>query len=168
MKAKNMNSSAENLAQAKPSVPAITGRNAWSLEATLGQIGKGGPPDKTGPGSNWMSHGGYSLKRKYLSGELNRSTRPGRAARALEIGFARHCGYNSLAECPVTLQLKIQIAVANRLFLSVFEVQPDSKIGARDAIAAENTLNRILTELGTKHPEKTIDLHDYLEAQGDE
>ncbi len=165
MKTKKAKSDAENSAEDKTSVPAIRSRNAWSLESALGQIGKDAPLSKNRIGNNLTSHGGYRLKKQYLSGSLNRSTRAGRAARALELALAQHCGYNSLAECPVTLQLKIQLAVANRLFLSVFDVQPDSKIGAKDGFGAENTLNRILTELGTKPPEKTIDLHEYLDRK---
>jgi hypothetical protein len=149
-------------------VPAETPGAGWDLEAALRQMGSDHPQDTSGIGGHLINHGAYRLKREYYSGTLSRCTRPGRAAKAMEIALARQCGYNNMPECPVTLQLKIQLAVANRLFLSAFDVKPDSKTGARDALTAENTLNRILTELGIKHPEKTIDLHEYLESQGAE
>lgn len=112
-----------------------------------------------------VMHGAYRATRDYYAGAMDSRTREAKASRKLEDALAKHCGYDSLDACPVTLALKIQLAVASRLFLSLYSPHPSSKTGRREAQGAENTLNRILSELGLEKPEKKVDLQDYLAAR---
>ena len=110
---------------------------------------------RTNPTS--IRSGTYALVRAYYLDGLSRRSRMGRAVARLEERFARHLGYKHLGEAPITARLKVQLAIGNLLFLANYEPPPDSTDGLRAVGTAQNTLNRILTELGLKQVERPVD-----------
>ena len=66
----------------------------------------------------------------------------------------------------MTLRWKIRLAIGNRLFLMTYLPSPANKTGCRDLRSAENTLNRILSELGLERKAKPVlDLKVYLKER---
>jgi hypothetical protein len=64
------------------------------------------------------------------------------------------------------MRLKVQLAVGNLLLMATFQPAPDSKTGLRDVATAQNTLNRILTELGLEKKSRPVEtLAEYLEGK---
>jgi len=116
-----------------------------------------------------ITTGSYALVRAYYNDGISRRTREGQALSRLEREFAEHLGYRNLGEIPITMRLKVQLAVGNLLLMATFQPAPDSKTGLRDVATAQNTLNRILTELGLeKKKPPALTLQDYLAAKAAE
>ncbi len=90
----------------------------------------------------------------YYRGTLDSRTGWGRLARELQGKYARHCGHDDFESCPITLQDKIRLLIGNWIFLMSFMPEPGSKTGGRELRSSENTVNRILSELGLRSPEK--------------
>jgi len=111
---------------------------------------------KGGTGRHLITHGANSLVRAYYAGNIDRRTSLGIQIADWETAYACHMGYDDLASCPIVLQEKIRLAVGNRLFQMLWAPSPDGKSGARDLRSSENTLNRILTELGLEPAQKNV------------
>jgi hypothetical protein len=135
-----------------------------------GRVSKSKLPFKTGcrTRTDMMAHGAYSLTRKYYAGLIDRRYRLGKSITEWETELARHVGFERLYEAPITVQMKIRLAVGNMLFLMTFEPGPLNVAGGREIRASENTLNRIMTELGLKRPEKPLDLEAYIASKEDQ
>jgi hypothetical protein len=109
-----------------------------------------------------ITDGAHAARRCYLAGQISMRTKEGLAIRHLENEFARLRGHKCLDDVPVTARLKIQLAIGNLLFLSMYQPDPACKIGLVNFHTAQNTLNRILTELGLNLPKAEKDLNQYL------
>ena len=118
---------------------------------------------KGGTGRHLVTHGANSLVRAYYAGDIDRRTTLGILIASWETAYASHKGYDDLACCPIVLQEKIRLAIGNRLFQMLWAPSPDGKSGARDLRSSENTLNRILTELGLEPAQKdAVTLEHYV------
>lgn len=125
-------------------------------------------PEKSGRRARpfQVTHGAYRLVRSFYAGTLDMRGGLAKLSQDLRTGYARHCGYDAFNDCPITLQTKITLVVGNQLFLMTFLPEPGSKTGGRDIRASENTLNRILNELGLKRTERLIPaLDDVIEIE---
>ena len=130
---------------------------------TLNAVLKNG---KQGPGRHLVTHGANSLVRAYYGGFVDRRTTLGIQIAEWENAYASHKGYDDLASCPIVLQEKIRLAIGNRLFQMLWSPSPDGKSGARDLRSSENTLNRILTELGLEPEQKdALTLEHYVDTK---
>jgi hypothetical protein len=113
-----------------------------------------------------ITTGSYALVRAYYNDGISRRTREGQAISRLEREFAEHLGCRNLSELAITTRLKVQLAVGNLLLMATFQPAPDSKTGLRDVATAQNTLNRILTELGLEKKKPPMQsLQEYLIAK---
>jgi hypothetical protein len=101
-------------------------------------------------------HGAFAVRALYYKGQIHQGSRLGRFVTELENSYARHCGYETFAQCPVTVQDKIRLLVANWLFLGAYTPQPGSKTAAKEVSVAENLINRITSELGLRPAEKPV------------
>jgi hypothetical protein len=113
-----------------------------------------------------ITSGAHSMRRAYFCNGINRSTRQGIIIKQLEQRIARHRGYQSMEEMPITQQLRAQLLIGNLIFLSLYEPAPDSKQGYRDFHTAQNLCDRILGAFGmepVEKPEKT--LAQYIEER---
>ncbi len=117
---------------------------------------------KNGKGMHKIQHGAYSLVRAYYADDIDRRTHLGILLSELETEYAAHCGFSSLAECSVTLKEKIRLAIGNKLFQMTYIPSPTT---VKDLRASENSLNRILTELGLKPAQKDVSLDQYIEEK---
>jgi hypothetical protein len=125
-------------------------KNKGKMSTDQAQIRGETYPEKTGYRSRdrRVTHGAYRLIRAFYAGTLDKRKPFGKLAANLQARYARHCGYDSFHTAPITVQTKICLAIANQLFLATFLPEPESKTGGRDIRSAENTLNRIMNELG--------------------
>ncbi len=128
------------------------------------QKGKPSLPIRTGYRCNryGIKDGSISLLRAYSAGAIDRRRTDGRLITERENRYARHLGYTSYQALPITLAGKVHLVIRLELFLALHDPSPDSKTGFRDIRSAENSLNRIYTELGLRPPEKRIDIGEFL------
>ena len=119
---------------------------------------------------NRVSHGAIALTNAYYSDRIDRRTQLGIHISEWEEEYARHLGQDTFRNLPITVREKIRLAIGNRLFQMFFLPEPGSTTGIRDLRSSENTLSRILSELGLERRAKPVQsLETYLaENYGEE
>lgn len=103
-----------------------------------------------------IEHGAEALRRAYYSNGLSRRTREGRSITHLERRLAKHCGYESFGQMPVTLELELQLLIGNLIYVATAAPAPDSKTGSRDVHCAQNLIDRILNRIGFTPAQKPV------------
>lgn len=122
-------------------------------------------PEKSGRRSRpfQVTHGAYRLVRSFYAGTLDRRSGFGKLSEELKEAYATHMGFDTFQAAPITLQVKIRLAIGQELFLSTFLPEPGSKTGGREIRAAENSLSRTMSELGLEKKKPPMQsLHEYL------
>jgi hypothetical protein len=112
----------------------------------------------------WVTHGAWALMNAYQAGQISFRTSLGREIKNVQNELVQIRGYERFQDAPITLRMKVQIAVSCWLFLSAYQPSPDVKKAVQEVTGIQNTLNRILTELGLERPDKRIGLNDYIDS----
>lgn len=125
-------------------------------------------PEKAGRRSRpfQVTHGAYRLVRSFYAGTLDRRSGFGKLSEELKESYAKHMGFDNFEAAPITLRVKVRLAIGQELFLATFLPEAGSKTGGREIRAAENSLSRIMSELGLKRRAKPVpSLQEYLAAK---
>jgi len=115
---------------------------------------------------NSATHGAIALQSAYYSSRIDRRTQLGICISSWEEEYARHLGQNTFRHLPITVREKVRLAIGNRLFQMFFLPEPGNTTGIRDLRSSENTLSRILSELGLEQRQK--DVTDIVSALAEE
>ncbi len=107
-----------------------------------------------------ITHAAFAIQRAFYANTLDRRSHIGQLVSDMEEQYAAHMGFESFDHCSIVLREKLRLAIGNFLFQMLYTPSESTLPHLR---ASENTLNRILTELGIKpEPKNVKDLHEYM------
>jgi len=110
-----------------------------------------------------VTHAAFAITRAFYSNTLDRRSHIGQLVSDLEEQYALHMGYESFDLCPIVLREKLRLAIGNFLFQMLYTPSESTLPHLR---ASENTLNRILSELGlSPTPRQIPSLERYIEGK---
>lgn len=110
-----------------------------------------------------ITHAAFAITRAFYANTLDRRSHIGQLVSDLEEQYALHMGYETFDHCGIVLREKLRLAIGNYLFQMLYTPSESTLPHLR---ASENTLNRILSELGLQPtPRKIPSLERYIEGK---